>query len=219
MFTGHQPMAPRSRNRSSGIPAGKGGPDDSRAVGALVERLRAIELELAKQPTPAPSGQVSTRVTERAPKARIRQWTRRPGSAIFYGAFARFADWWCAGRDARQGMPVLNPQRSGWAHDDHAAPAEGREELRTPRMMFLGQFGLGKIEKEWLRYKRDVAHHLTRLTEARTRRNAVEAAIEMAHSQLTTRVTTTMPTDPPAESAKAERPTCAEVSRPSVASS
>jgi len=79
---------------------------------------------------------------------RSKDWTRLAAPSIRYGPFARLSDWWCAGRDGRKGIPTV---------PEDARPGTPPAELSTPRMMFLGQLGVGRIEKVWLSYQIEAA--------------------------------------------------------------
>lgn len=94
-------------------------------------------------------------------------WARRSAPSIRYGPLARLSDWWCAGRDARHGIPAV-PGDTG--------PATAVADLTTPRMMFLGQLGLGRVEREWLAYQVEVARHEAALRDATARRDEAEIA-------------------------------------------
>jgi hypothetical protein len=104
-------------------------------------------------------------------RTRTRPWTKRARRAIPYGPFARFGDWWAAGRDARAGLPsLLGPREEGGG--------------ATSRMMFLGQLGRGRAEKEWLYYRKEIAGHLIPLTEARAGRDTAQRELTDAQERL-----------------------------------
>ncbi len=104
-------------------------------------------------------------------RKRTRDWTKKSEKPIPYHVPARFSDWVCATRDARRGLPALPPpDRQGGESP----------ELSTPRMMLLGQIGLGRIEKEWIVYQAEVADLNARLedllAEERNMANRVDDA-------------------------------------------
>lgn len=92
---------------------------------------------------------------------------KRSTPSIRYGLFARLSDWWCGGRDARKGIPSV---------PDGARPGTPQAELSTPRMMFLGQLGVGRIEKEWITFQLEVAELEAALRDATARRAEAEVA-------------------------------------------
>lgn len=107
-------------------------------------------------------------------------WARRFGPTIRYGIFARLSDWWCAGRDGRHGIPAV---------PGDARPGTAEAELSTPRMMFLGQLGLGRIENEWLAYQVEVARHEAALRDATARRDDAEITFREEQIKIGLRVT------------------------------
>lgn len=141
-----------------------------------------------------------------------RQWTQRVGRAITYGPFARFADWWCAGRDARIALPgLLVPNPQGDSSQGPSSPRPATEPIPgrnatggagpadmapgpaagtsaavwdTPRTVFLGQLGRGRAEKEWLRYQRAVAAYLIPLAQARADRDSARRQLRAAQDRL-----------------------------------
>lgn len=94
---------------------------------------------------------------------RSKDWTKATPS-IRYGPFARLSDWWCAGRDGRKGIPSV---------PEDARPGTPTAELSTPRMMWLGQLGVGRIEKVWIAYQLQVAALEAELREWAARRDAL----------------------------------------------
>jgi hypothetical protein len=115
-------------------------------------------------------------MTDKALRRRTRQWTKTSVPSFRYGPFARLSDWWCAGRDGRKGLPAL-PDDNG----RRGAPVE----LSTPRMMLLGQLGLGRIEKEWIIYQAEVANHEATLRDSTARREALDKQLAEAKAQIT----------------------------------
>jgi hypothetical protein len=116
------------------------------------------------------------------------QWTRAAGRAITYGPFARLADWWCAGRDARLDLAQLllpapgGAGGAGWPRE--AGAAAGPAAWDTPRTRFLGQLGRGRAEKEWLRYQKAVAGYLVGRARAIASRDAAERELQAARQRL-----------------------------------
>jgi hypothetical protein len=102
---------------------------------------------------------------------RSKTWTKPSAPSIRYGPFARFSDWWCASRDGREGIPSV---------PEDARPGTPLAELSTPRMMFLGQLGAARIEKEWIAYQVEVADREAELHDAITRRDALAASLAEA---------------------------------------
>lgn len=92
---------------------------------------------------------------------------KRSTPSIRYGLFARFSDWWCGGRDGHMGIPAV---------PEGARPGTAEAELSTPRMMFLGQLGVGRIEKEWIAFQLEVAGLEAALRDATARRADAEIA-------------------------------------------
>ena len=80
-----------------------------------------------------------------------------------YGPVARAVDWWCAGRDARLDLDVL---------------AGG-----PPHLLLVQHVAQRRVEREWLRYKADVARHLPALIDARARRDEARTALALAQAQ------------------------------------
>lgn len=99
---------------------------------------------------------------------RSRTWTKTSTPSIRYGFFARLSDWWCASRDGRTGIPSV---------PDDARPGTPQAELSTPRMMFLGQLGAGRIEREWIAYQIEVADREAELQDRIDRRDALGARL------------------------------------------
>ncbi|BCB79576.1 hypothetical protein GCM10022251_41770 [Phytohabitans flavus] len=91
-------------------------------------------------------------------------WTNPSTPSIRYGLLARFSDWWCGGRDGRKGIPSV-PQ--------DARPGTPQAELSTPWMMFLGQLGVARIEKEWVTFQLAAVGLEAKLRDANTRRSAL----------------------------------------------
>jgi hypothetical protein len=131
-------------------------------------------------------------MAQRSVDERTREWTKLPDRALPYGPFARLADWWSAGRDARVVLPnLLVPIRS-----DEEAPINGqlspaepgagpdRTLWGTPHTVFLGQIGRGRAEKEWLRYKAEIADQLIQLRHAHAKREAATHRLETARAEI-----------------------------------
>jgi hypothetical protein len=97
---------------------------------------------------------------------RSKTWTKPSAPSLRYGLFARFSDWWCASRDGRKGIPSV---------PEDARPGTSPAELTTPRMMFLGQLGVGRIEQVWSAYQVEVATLEAELRECLARRDALAA--------------------------------------------
>jgi hypothetical protein len=110
---------------------------------------------------------------------RSRQWTTRFKSTIPYGPFARISDWWCATRDARKGLPALPPD--DW---EEPPPGEAGAELGTPRMMFLGQSALIRIEKEWIVFQAEIADLEAVLRDLMSRQQTLSAELSDARARL-----------------------------------
>lgn len=106
---------------------------------------------------------------------RSKDWIKPAAPSIRYGPFARLSDWWCAGRDGRKGIPSV-------PHD--ARPGTPLAELTTPRMMFLGQLGVGRIEKVWIAYQIEVAALEAELKECSARRDALAVEFGEAGQRL-----------------------------------
>ncbi|MDQ7905676.1 hypothetical protein RB614_14250 [Phytohabitans sp. ZYX-F-186] len=108
-------------------------------------------------------------------------WTNPATPSIRYGPFARISDWWCGGRDGRKGIPSV---------PEEARPGTPQAELSTPRMMFLGQLGVGRIEKEWITFQIEVAGLEAKLRDAIARRDALAlepggaARLAAAHAEI-----------------------------------
>ncbi len=118
---------------------------------------------------------------------RTRQWTKHPDRALPYGPFARLGDWWSAGRDAQVVLPnLLVPIGTDQKADETAEEAEPRVSTLwgTPHTVFLGQLGRGRAEKEWVRYKAEIADQLVQLTHARARRDAASRQLSAAQDDL-----------------------------------
>ncbi|BCB84748.1 hypothetical protein [Phytohabitans suffuscus] len=94
-------------------------------------------------------------------------WTRPSTPSIRYGLFARVSDWWCGGRDGRKGIPSV---------PEDARPGTPRAELSTPRMMFLGQLGVGRIEEEWITFQIEATGIEAALRDATARGDDAEIA-------------------------------------------
>src|SRR4051812_34341338 len=114
-------------------------------------------------------------MTNREIVQRTKDWTRPSQQAIRYGFLARCADWWCATRDAKKGLPAL-PDRQV------ASP----DQLSTPHMMALGQIGLGRTEKEWIIYQAAVAGLEAQLQDGQARRISLAAEMTAARQRLET---------------------------------
>jgi hypothetical protein len=124
---------------------------------------------------PRTSGEVWWRVH----RSLSNRWTKRSERAIPYGPFARFSDRWCATRDGKNGVPALPPQ------DRPVQVPAGQElELGTPRMMFLGQLALGRIEKEWVVYQAEIAAIEARLRDSTARRDSLLRELDTAEKRL-----------------------------------
>lgn len=108
-------------------------------------------------------------MTKREVERRSRRWTRRSEKPVRYGLVARVADWWCATRDARRGLPDLPA-------DDRAMP-DVEIPTGTPHMSYLGQQALGRIEKEWIVYQAEVADPMADLRD-------LEAEAQALHKEL-----------------------------------
>lgn len=106
---------------------------------------------------------------------RSKDWTKPAAPSIRYGPFARLSDWWCAGRDGRKGIPSVPPD---------ARPGTPPAELTTPRMMVLGQLGVGRIEKVWIAYQLEVAALEAELQERSARRDALAVEFGEAGQRL-----------------------------------
>ncbi|MFY1637654.1 hypothetical protein ACN27F_31010 [Solwaraspora sp. WMMB335] len=119
-------------------------------------------------------------MSRRDARRRSRRWTKRSERAIPYGPFARLTDWWCATRDARKGIPQLPPEdaRAG------STPADTEPHLNTPRMMFLGQLGAGRWEKEWIVYQAEVADLTAGRRNAEAQRDAFVEQLAPARDRL-----------------------------------
>ncbi|GAA4455925.1 hypothetical protein [Phytohabitans houttuyneae] len=92
---------------------------------------------------------------------------KRSTPSIRYGLFARLSDWWCGRRDGRKGIPSV---------PEGARPGTPEAELSTPRMMFLGQLGVGRIEREWIAFQLEVLDLEAALREATSRQADAEVA-------------------------------------------
>lgn len=89
---------------------------------------------------------------------------------------ARCADWWCATRDARRGLPDLPAdQRESTDHPDIPTG--------TPHMTFLGQQGIGRIEKEWIVYEAEVADPLADYRDLQAQVRALKAELSTAEER------------------------------------
>jgi hypothetical protein len=92
---------------------------------------------------------------------------KRSTPSIRYGLFARLSDWWSGGRDGRKGIPSV---------PEDARPGTREAEVSTPRMMFLGQLGVGRIEREWVAFQLEAAGIEAALRDATARRAEAEIA-------------------------------------------
>jgi hypothetical protein len=106
---------------------------------------------------------------------RSKAWVKPAAPSIWYGPFARLSDWWCAGRDGRKGIPSV---------PEDARPGTPAGELSTPRMMFLGQLGVGRIEKVWIDYQIEVAALEAELRGCAARRDALAVEFGEAGQRL-----------------------------------
>jgi hypothetical protein len=114
-------------------------------------------------------------MTDKEIRKRTKKWTKSSERAIRYGPFARASDLWCASRDAKKGIPAV---------PEGEAPDSPRVELSTPRMMVLGQMGLGRIEKEWIVFQAEVAHREAALRDSEARRKSLAAELDEAKDRL-----------------------------------
>jgi len=112
---------------------------------------------------------------DNGPRQRSTDWSKPSAPSIRYGFFARLSDWWCASRDGQLGIPAI---------PDDARPGTPEAELSTPRMMFLGQLGVGRIEKEWIVYQVEVSGLETALQDAVARRDALATQQGLATAQV-----------------------------------
>lgn len=103
---------------------------------------------------------------------RSRRWTRRSEKPIRYGPLARCADWWCATRDARKGLPDL-------PEDDRRTPDEDIP-TGTPHMSFLGHQGIERMAKEWIVYQSEVADPTAYQCDLEAKRKALQDELEIA---------------------------------------
>jgi hypothetical protein len=97
-----------------------------------------------------------------------RAWVARPATPIWYGPFARAADWWTARRDARAGLPDLE--------------VDGK--VGTPRCEYLGRVARDRAEREWLAYQTECADPLIRLGAAHGRTRAGRERLSSAAAEL-----------------------------------
>jgi hypothetical protein len=114
---------------------------------------------------------------------RSTDWTMPAAPSIRYGPFARFSDWWCASRDGRKGIPSVPVD---------VRPGTPQAELSTPRMMFLGQLGVGRIEKEWMAYQVEAATLEAELQQSTARRDALATEFGEAGQRLPREVVHTL---------------------------
>jgi hypothetical protein len=95
----------------------------------------------------------------------------------------RLADWWCATRDARRGLPDLRAQAVPEVGSG-TGPVPASGPWATPRTTFLGQLGRGRAEKEWIHYQAEVSDRLVRLTQATAQCELANAQLRQAQEQL-----------------------------------
>jgi hypothetical protein len=115
-----------------------------------------------------------------AARRRIRSWSSRSGRSISYGPFARFSDWWCAGRDAKRPLPDLVQEE----RPRHGAESTADIWHTTPRMVMLAELGRGRMEAEWIKYKAEVHDEQLNLSRARAQRAALDAELALAREEL-----------------------------------
>ncbi|GAB2568263.1 hypothetical protein Aab01nite_43680 [Paractinoplanes abujensis] len=108
---------------------------------------------------------------------RSRRWTRRSEKPIRYGPLARCADWWCATRDARKGLPELPA-------DDRRTP-DADIPTGTPHMSFLGQQGIERKAKEWIVYQSEVADPMAHRSDLAARHKALRDELVLAEQRFT----------------------------------
>lgn len=132
-------------------------------------------------------------MTGKSAGLRVREWTRRPGQPIPYRPHERLADWWCAGRDARRGLPdLLVPAGADPAGSSGLEPGVGtvpdldtaQDMWATPRTALLGQLGRGRTEKERIRYQAEVTDGLILLAQARAKRDEAHGELRQAEGRL-----------------------------------
>jgi hypothetical protein len=119
---------------------------------------------------------------------RTRQWVKRPDHALPYGPFARLADWWSAGRDARIALtnllvPIGPDEKASVSSPAEPQAGPGRTLWGTPHTVLLGQLGRGRAEKEWLRYKAEIADQLIQLRQAQAKRDAASRQLTTAQTE------------------------------------
>lgn len=107
------------------------------------------------------------------------KWAHEPAKPIPYPFTARLSDWWCAGRDARAGLPELPVTPNGEAAADAAA-----DTWATPRMLFIGQLGRGMAEREWIDFQSEVSTTRVRLTQLHAKRGTLANDLARARRRL-----------------------------------
>ncbi|GAA3934363.1 hypothetical protein [Actinoplanes auranticolor] len=109
---------------------------------------------------------------------RSRRWTRRSEKPIRYGPLARCADWWCATRDARKGLPELP--------EDDRRTLDADIPTGTPHMSFLGHQGIERMAKEWIVYQSEVADPMAHQSDLQAKREALRDELTIATERFQT---------------------------------